>query len=207
MTLESTQPRASGPAAILIGGSAGALEVLTELLPALPRELTLPLIVLLHLQRRRPSLLAGLLSQKTSRPVREPMDKELLAPSVVYVAPPDYQLLIDEGPSFAFSVDDPVNFSLPSIDVLFESAADVLGNGAAGVLLSGASSDGARGLKAIADAGGVAIVQAPEESANRRMPEAAIAMCPTSRVLSVCEIRQWMRSWAGAAPLSGQGTP
>jgi len=106
------------------------------------------------------------------------LDKEPLAAATVYLAPPDYLLLIDPGPVFALSVDDPVNFSRPSLDVLFQSAADVLGERCAAVLVSGASSDGAQGLLAIQKAGGLVAIQDPDEAAQRAMPEAAVALCP-----------------------------
>jgi two-component system chemotaxis response regulator CheB len=173
-----------GPAElVVIGGSAGALDPLCEILAGLPADLSAPLAVVIHLPRRRPSHLAEALATKTARPVREARDKEPIAPGVVYVAPPDYHLLVDEGPSFALSIDEPVHFSRPSIDVLFESAADVLGPNVVAVLLSGANADGARGLGAIARAGGVAIVQPPAEAETPTMPEAGLEMAPSARAL------------------------
>jgi two-component system chemotaxis response regulator CheB len=193
------------PEAIVIGGSAGALEALSLLLPGLPAEMTIPIVVVLHLPRRKPSLLARLLGQGLDRPVREPEDKEPLASSVVYVAPPDYHLLIDKGPSFALSVDQPVNFSMPSIDVLFESAADALGPRLVAIVLSGANADGARGMKAILQAGGGAIIQVPEQSASSAMPEAAMAMCPMARVLRLDQIRDYLRGLERGGKEGGQG--
>ena len=179
--------------AVLIGGSAGAIEVVSVLLRSLPRDFVTPIVVLVHLPRHSPSALAGALSGTCQLPLREPQDKEPLAPSTVYLAPPDYHLLIDPGPSFALSVDEPVNFSLPSIDVLFESAADVLGRRCAGALVSGANSDGARGLCAIQKAGGLVVIQAPDDAAHSAMPEAAIALCPGACVLSAKGISQWVQ--------------
>jgi two-component system chemotaxis response regulator CheB len=181
------------PQAVLIGGSAGAVEVVSLLLEHLPADFAIPIVVLIHLPRRKPSALGGALSAKCRLALREPLDKEPLAPATVYLAPPDYHLLIDPGPSFALSVDEPVNFSRPSIDVLFESAADVLGRRCAGVLLSGANQDGARGLRAIQAAGGLVAIQDPDDAAQGAMPAAALALCSDAQVLSATGISQWVQ--------------
>jgi two-component system chemotaxis response regulator CheB len=180
------------PEAVLIGGSAGAIEVVALLLGALPLGFATPIVVMVHLPRNRPSALAAALRGKCRLDLREPLDKEPLAPSTVYLAPPDYHLLIDPGPSFALSVDEPVNFSRPSIDVLFRSAADVLGRRCAGIIVSGANPDGARGLQAIQAAGGLVAIQDPHDAAQRAMPEAALALCPDAHVLSAKELAQWV---------------
>jgi two-component system chemotaxis response regulator CheB len=196
------------PEAILIGGSAGAIEVVSLALAALPADFTTPIVVLVHLPRQRPSALAGALSGKCRLALREPLDKEPLAPATVYLAPPDYHLLIDPGPSFAFSIDQPVNFSRPSIDVLFQSAADVLGPRCAAVLVSGASPDGAQGLRAIQQTGGLVAIQDPADAAQGTMPKAAITLCPDAPVLSATEISQWVRqlgTWQ--TPANGRGCP
>ncbi len=172
----------------VVGGSAGSLEPLAALLRALPPEMTLPVAIVVHLPRSGPSALVPALSARCQRRVLEAQDKQRLALSTVYVAPPDYHLLVDEGAALALSVDEPVHFSRPAIDVLFESAADALGAGVAGILLSGASDDGARGLRAIERAGGLAIVQSPEEAACRAMPDAAIVRCREPRVLRTTAI-------------------
>ena len=136
--------------------------------------------------------MAAALGGKVRLALREPLDKEPLAPSTVYLAPPDYHLLIDPGPSFALSVDEPVNFSRPSIDVLFTSAADVLGPRCAGVLVSGASPDGAQGLQAIQAAGGWIAIQDPDVAVQGAMPRAALALCPDASVLSEKGISEWV---------------
>ncbi|MCY0990476.1 chemotaxis protein CheB [Nannocystis sp. ILAH1] len=159
---------------IVIGGSSGALDALAALLPALPPGYPLPLAVVLHLPPTQPSHLVEVLRTKASLPTREPDDKEPIVPSTVYVAPPNYHLLVERGRSFSLSVDRPVLFSRPSIDVLFESAADAFGPHLAGVLLSGANEDGARGLGRIAEAGGLTIVESPATAAVPIMPAAAL---------------------------------
>ena len=181
------------PQAVLISGSAGAVEVVSLLLEGLPADFAIPIVVLIHLPRHRSSALGGALSGRCRLALREPLDKEPLAPATVYLAPPDYHLLIDPGPSFALSVDEPVNFSRPSIDVLFESAADVLGRRCAAVLLSGANQDGARGLRAIQAAGGLVAIQDPGDAAQGAMPAAALALCPDAQVLSARGISHWVQ--------------
>ncbi len=194
---ESRTPSPSvPPAAILIGGSAGALEVVSTVLGAMPTAYQHPIVVLLHVGRNTRSALAPALGANCRLPVREALGGEPLAPGTVYVAPPDYHLLVDPGPVLALSVDEPVSFSIPSIDVLFESAADVLGSQCAAVLLSGANADGARGLRAVAEAGGQAIVQAPGEAAWSTMPAAALAACPEARTWSTERIIQWLQELA-----------
>ena len=175
--------------ATVIGGSAGALEALASLLEGLPADLRVPIAIVVHIARGKPSALASVLAGHSALPVCEAEDKAPLEPGHAYVAPPGYHVLLERGPRIALSVDAPVNFSQPSIDVLFESAAAALGPGVAGVVLSGANDDGARGLFAIAEAGGVAMVQDPDEAGSRTMPEAAVRTCPRAAVTGVAGIR------------------
>jgi two-component system, chemotaxis family, protein-glutamate methylesterase/glutaminase len=174
--------------AIVIGGSAGALEALNCVLPALPHGFTLPIAVVLHLLPGRPSGLAPVLQDRSKLLVKEADDKEPIVGGTVYLGSPNYHLLIEKERCFSLSVDEPVLFSRPSIDVLFESAADAYGPGLIGVLLSGANEDGARGLARIHEAGGVALVQAPDSAATRAMPEAAIARTRVDGVLPPAEL-------------------
>jgi two-component system chemotaxis response regulator CheB len=125
--------------------------------------------------------------------VCEAEDKEPIEPGVVYFAPPDYHLLVEQDKRLSLSGDEQVLFSRPSIDVLFESAADAYGGGLIGVVLTGANSDGANGLKAVVEAGGVAVVQSPGSAFAVAMPEAAVATCPDARVLPVNEIAAYLR--------------
>lgn len=160
--------------AIVVGGSSGGIDALMTLLPLLPSRLRAAMLIVLHLPRDRPSLLAGIFSERCALPVREAQDKEAIAPGTVYVAPPDYHLLVDHGPGIVLSVDAPVHFSRPAIDVLFESAADLYGDRVIGVLLSGANEDGAAGLHAIHAAGGLVVVQDPASALVSTMPQAAL---------------------------------
>jgi len=174
--------------AVVIGGSAGALDALSLLLPPLPRGFSLPVAIVLHLLPGKPSGLVPVLQDYAELPVKEAEDKEPLAQGSVYVASPNYHLLIERERCFSLSVDDAVLFSRPSIDVLFESAADAYGPGLVGVLLSGANEDGARGLARIRAHGGIALVQAPDSAHARPMPEAALARTAVDGVLPPAEL-------------------
>lgn len=171
------------PRAVVMGASAGALDVLMKLLPGLPSEFALPVVVVVHIPPDRESILSQLLKNYCRLVVKEAEDKELLANGTVYVAPPDYHVLIEPDFRLSLSNDEPVLYSRPSIDVLFESAADAYGEGLVGVVLTGANHDGARGLRSICDRGGVALVQDPETADASAMPRAAISVCPEARVL------------------------
>lgn len=174
--------------AIVIGGSAGALEALSVILPALPPDLALPIAIVIHLPPGKTSYLTEVLGARCALPVKEAEDKEPLAPGMVYTAPPNYHLLIEKQRLFSLSVDDPVHFSRPAIDVLFETAADAYGAALAGALLSGASEDGARGLARIKEKGGVTIVQSPDGAPSRTMPEAALRLARIDHVVPQGEI-------------------
>ena len=185
---------------IVIGGSAGALEALLALLPALPSTLSIPIVVVMHLAPSHPSLLPALLARACDRPVHEVEDKQPLVRSEIYVAPPNYHVLIERAGRLALSVDAPVHFSRPSIDVLFESAADALGPAVAGIVLSGANEDGARGLRRIVDAGGLAAVQDPATATHREMPAAALRAAG-AQAYSLDELTRWCASLSGPAIL------
>jgi two-component system chemotaxis response regulator CheB len=176
----------TGAGVVVIGGSAGALDVLLEVLPALPDAFAVPIVLVVHIPPDQPSLLAELLARVCARPVHEVEDKLALEPGAIFVAPPNYHVLVGRGGALALSVDPPVHFSRPSIDVLFESAADSFGAAAAGVILSGANEDGARGLARIHAAGGAAIIQDPATAQHGAMPAfAARAVGPAARVVPV----------------------
>jgi two-component system, chemotaxis family, protein-glutamate methylesterase/glutaminase len=181
-------------AAVVIGTSAGGVEALSALLPALPADVQAAVFVVIHLPRERPSLLADLFAGKCAAPVREAQDKEPVEPGTVYFAPPDYHLLVDAGPQLSLSADELVNFSRPSVDVLFESAADVYGPRLLGVVLTGASHDGAAGLSAVQRTGGRAVVQRPDTAQMPVMVEAALRRTPSAVVLSLGEIADLLAS-------------
>ena len=171
-----------------MGGSSGALEALSTLLPALPADCAVPVAIVVHLPPARPSHLAQVLGARTVLPVREAEDKEPIAAGTVYVAPPNYHLLVERTRTFALSADEAVLFSRPAIDVLFESAADAYGERLAAIVLSGASADGARGLSAVKRRGGIAIVQSPNGAVAPEMPRAALALVEADHVLALTEL-------------------
>ena len=190
--------------AIVLGGSAGALDALAMLVAALPATCPLAVVVVIHLPPTRPSRLASVLAARCLLPVREIEDKDPVVPGVVFVAPPDYHALIERARTFALAQDLLVHFSRPAIDVLFESAADAYGDRLAGVVLSGANAAGARGLAAIERAGGTCLVQAPATAVVRDMPEAALAAAPKARALPVDALAAWLGAAArGRAPAGG----
>jgi two-component system chemotaxis response regulator CheB len=164
------------------------VDALCELLPALPPGLHVPVLIVLHLPRDRPSLLVQIFASRCRRPVREPSDKEPIEPGVVYVAPPDYHMLVDVGPQVSLSADDLVHYSRPSIDVLFESAADFYGERLLGIILTGANEDGANGLAAVHRAGGITVVQQPEGALAPYMLVSALKRVPADKVLSLADI-------------------
>jgi two-component system chemotaxis response regulator CheB len=181
--------------AVVIGASAGGVEVLSMLLSALPAACRLSFFIVMHIPRERPSLLPEVFGVRCALPVMEAEDKEPIQPGTVYFAPPDYHLLIDRGPAFALSTDEAVHFSRPSIDVLFDSAADIYGERLIGVILTGANQDGAEGLAAIGRAGGRTVVQDPVSAAVAYLPEAALKQGPVDLVLSLPQLRDLFASW------------
>ncbi|MEO5820847.1 MAG: chemotaxis protein CheB [Vicinamibacteraceae bacterium] len=190
------RPIADRIEAVVIGTSAGGVEALSVVLPALPAGLRAPVFTVLHLPRERPSLLVTIFGPKCAVPVREAVDKEPIAAGTVYFAPPDYHLLIDVGPIIALSDDEPVHHSRPSVDVLFESAADAFGPGVLAILLTGGNQDGAAGTAAVRDAGGIVVVQDPAEAYAPMMVEAALARGPAHHCLRLQGIAELVRGLA-----------
>nr|WP_320191608.1 chemotaxis protein CheB [uncultured Desulfobacter sp.] len=160
--------------AVVIGGSAGSLEVLNDLLCNLPPDYPLPIIVVIHLHPSDQGDLAKQMNSRTDIRVQEAREKHSIEPENVYMAPADYHLLVEHDKTFSLTVDDRVNYARPSIDVLFESAAFVYGEQLTGILLSGANKDGAQGLAVIKQSGGLTVVQAPNTAQCPAMPQAAM---------------------------------
>jgi two-component system, chemotaxis family, protein-glutamate methylesterase/glutaminase len=180
--------------AVVIGASAGGIQALSMLLPALSPGTRTPIFIVIHLPRDKPSVLAGIFARKCALPVHEAEDKEPVLPGTVYIAPTNYHLLIDKGPQISLSADDPVHHSRPSVDVLFESAVEVYGERLMGVILTGANEDGARGLAAIKDAGGVTVVQSPDTALAPLMGMSALALRPADWVLPLEQIAAALRT-------------
>lgn len=179
------------PRLVVAGASSGGLEALRILLGALPANFPAALVAVQHRVMEESGELAMLLGETGSVSVGFPLDKECIQPGRVYIAPPNYHLLV-EGDHFAFTLDAPENYVRPSVDVLFESAADACGAGVTGIVLTGTGCDGARGLAAIRRRGGLAIVQSPGEASAPEMPLAALAAVPDARQMNLREIGAWL---------------
>ena len=175
---------------VAVGASAGGLEALSRILAGLPETIALSIVVVLHLPEGRESQLAELFNRKLALAVSEARDKEAIARSHVYFAPPGYHLAIETDRIFSLSTDEPVSFSRPSIDVLMESAADTYGENLLGILLTGANCDGAAGMRAIKDKGGLTIAQDPLEAQVPVMPQAAIDCGAADYVLDLTQIHR-----------------
>jgi two-component system chemotaxis response regulator CheB len=186
--------------ALVIGASAGGIEALSILLPTLSLGLAIPIVIVVHLPPRRSSLLPAVFQAKCAAPVREPVDKEPVAPGTIWFAAPDYHLLIERNRRFAYSTEPPVRFSRPAIDPLFESAAQAYGARLAAVVLSGASDDGANGAARVRELGGHLFVQDPREALSRTMPEAAIERAHPQFVGTLAEITALLSSSTGRSP-------
>lgn len=170
---------------VVIGASSGGLEVLITLLKALPREYTIPTVAVLHQRANRTSGVPAMLNNFTHLKVIEPEDKQRIEDGYFYVAPPNYHLFVERDRVFSLSVDAPLNYCRPSIDMLFDSAAAAYGQNLVGCVLTGANSDGAQGAKTIKEHGGLVYVQLPQEAAVDVMPLAAIKATPIDDVLDI----------------------
>ena len=160
-------------ALVVIGVSAGGFEALKRLLGALPAEFPVPILIVQHL-RPGPGTLADSLQNFCGIRLKEADEGERIAPGTVYFAPPDYHLLVEGNGTLSLSVDPPVHFARPSVDVLFETAAEAFGPRVIGIILTGANNDGSTGLRRIKDAGGTAIVQDPDDAEVASMPRSAL---------------------------------
>lgn len=178
--------------ALIIGGSAGSLEVLLKILPDIDIELAFPVIVVLHRKSGKDNLLVDLLSSKTKLPVMELQEKESIQSGTLYIAPSNYHLLIENNKTFSLDASEKINFSRPSIDVAFESAAEVYTDQLVGLLLSGANTDGTIGLQKIKQNGGRAVVQNPSSSMVSIMPESARQNVKIDEVLNPEQIARYI---------------
>jgi two-component system chemotaxis response regulator CheB len=161
---------------LVIGGSAGSFEHIQNLVSILPANFSIPVVIVIHRGRQYTSILEGLFQERSEVNVKEAEDKERMEPGNVYIAPVDYHLLVEQNGVLSLDVSEPLWYSRPSIDVLFESAADSYGDKAMGMLFSGASEDGANGLAMIRQLGGLTLAQHPDEAEFSIMPKTAIAM-------------------------------
>jgi two-component system chemotaxis response regulator CheB len=175
---------------VVIGTSFGGLSALQILLPALAKDFAVPIVIVQHRGKDLDNL-CEFLQKHSVLPITEPNDKDQIAPGRVYLAPRDSHLLIERN-GFALSTEGPVGYARPSVNVLFESAADVYQEHVVGVILTGANTDGARGLAKIKSYGGMCIVEDPAGAVSRGMPEAAIAATKVDAVLPLSEIAPFL---------------
>ncbi|ABE50854.1 chemotaxis protein CheB [Methylobacillus flagellatus] len=180
--------------AVVIGASAGGVNAMLKLFHRLPARYPMPIVALLHMQHMRDSRLPELFQHHLRMPVKEAEDKEEIAPGTLYFAPPGYHLAIEHNLQFSLSCEAPLHFSRPAIDILMESAADAYADTLLGILLTGANPDGAAGLRAVKQAGGLSVVQDPDEAEIDYMPRAAISLQQPDLVLRLADIEQLLIS-------------
>lgn len=177
---------------ILIGGSAGSLDALLQIIPRLRKNYPYPIVIVVHRRSPNDTVLSKLLATKTDLTVKEIEEKDVLSAGTIYTAPGDYHTLLEEDLSFSLDYSEKVNFSRPSIDVIFQSMADILGGKLVGVLLSGANADGTEGMKYIQETGGITIAQQPSSAEVYYMPDHAIASHAVQHILTPDEIADFL---------------
>jgi two-component system chemotaxis response regulator CheB len=170
---------------LIIGGSAGSFPVVSKLLEKMPPKFRLPVVLCLHRLKDKREGFKEALEIKSMVPVEEPDDKSTIVPGRAFVAPANYHLLIESPSQFALATTELVQYSRPSIDVLFESAADVFNDRLVAMLLSGANRDGALGMKRVKDRGGLTIIQDPAVCSMPTMPEAALQATRIDHILNL----------------------
>jgi two-component system chemotaxis response regulator CheB len=184
---------------VVVGTSWGGLAALRTLVGGLPESFQMAVILVQHRHKDSDQLLRTLLQERSPLAVREVEDKMPLEPGQIYVAPPDYHTLVEPG-YFSLSIDAPVRYSRPSIDVTFSSAADSYAHRTVGVVLTGANADGADGLRRISDRGGLALVQDPESAESQTMPAAARKAVPRARVMTLQAITAYLATLPAGTP-------
>jgi len=177
---------------VAIGCSAGGLSVLSYLLENLPADFLVPIIVVQHRAKNHDALLEQTLQQKCKLRVKQADEKETISQGYVYIAPPDYHLLVEQDESFSLSVEKENSYSRPSIDVLFETAAEIFGNRLTGIVLTGANHDGAAGITTIYACGGTTIAQDPTEAAHPMMPQSAIGTDNVQHIMKLEQILSYL---------------
>jgi len=180
--------------AVVIGSSAGGLNALKTIFLSLDKHFPFPVIVVQHMSPDADNYLATFLNSLEKIRVKEADEKEIPKAGVAYIAPPNYHLLIEHNGSFTLTVGERVNYARPSIDVLFETAAETYGDGLIGIILTGANNDGSAGLKKIKALGGTTIVQDPDEAESDTMPRAALEMAKPHHVFKLNEIATFLNS-------------
>ena len=174
--------------AVVIGASAGGFHAVKKLLENLPNSFAMPILIVQHLSPTSDNYMAKYLNDNCKIIVKEADEKEKILPGIVYLAPPNYHMLIEEDFTISLSTEEKVHYSRPSIDVLFETAVFAYGDTLIGIVLTGANSDGSDGLLKIKESGGYCIVQDPKEAESTAMPQAAIEKANPQKILTISEI-------------------
>lgn len=180
--------------ALIIGGSAGSLDVLLKVLPVLDAALSFPIVIVIHRKHGADSLLPDLLSSRTKLNVKEVDEKEPLKAGFIYIAPSDYHLLIERDMTFSLDYSEKINYSRPSIDVTFQTAAEVYKETLACLLLSGSNADGVNGLKSVKEWGGLALIQDPNTAQVAYMPAQAQLNVNIDKVLKIQEMGEFLNT-------------
>ncbi len=189
------RPRQRFSAAV-IGVSAGGLNALSRILPQLDRDIGLAIVVVQHIRPDSDSYLVQHLARLSAVRVKEAEDKERIEPGIVYFAPPDYHLLVERDGTLSLSTEERVNFSRPSIDVTFETAAEAFCDRLIGIVLTGANSDGSRGLAKIKYFGGMTVAQSPDSAEYAIMPRSAIESVEVDRIVPLSEMAELLNTLA-----------
>lgn len=179
---------------IVIGGSAGSLEVVLKLIPALSSQLPVAILLVTHRKATSEDYLADLLHARSNWPTSEAEEKEPIQPHHLYVAPADYHLLIEHDRSISLDASEKVNYSRPSIDISFESAAEVYGHALLAILLSGANADGVQGLQKVKALGGTCLVQDPDTAEVDYMPRQAVEQVQPHHILPADQMAAYINS-------------
>jgi two-component system chemotaxis response regulator CheB len=183
---------------LLIGGSAGSIEVLLKILPRLDQQSPLSIVVVLHRKNSGPSSLSDLLATHTGIPVKEIEDKDFIQPGHIYIAPADYHLLFEDNRQLSLDLSEKVNYSRPSIDVTFESASEVYHSDLCCLLLSGANADGGESLRLVKKNGGQIAVQDPESASSPYMPQQALQRNEVDFILDIPEMGDFINALSPA---------
>ncbi len=184
---------------IVVGASTGGVDALNLLFSSLKKNFTIPMVVVLHVSPHS-SLIIDAFQPPVGVTLKEAEDKETLSDHHIYFAPPNYHLLLERDKSFSLSVEEPVNYSRPSLDVTFLSAAEAFETAALGIILTGANEDGAQGMCAIKRLGGITLVQDPQSAQNSYMPQSALALIRPTFIGTIEGIANFLSQLADLKP-------
>lgn len=175
---------------IVVGVSSGGMSALKLLFSVLPLDFHIPIIIVQHISAQSDSHWIKLLNTVSKLNIKEADEKEKIEKGNIYIAAPNYHLMVEENKTLSFTNEQKINFARPSIDVLFESAADVYKDKTIGIILTGSSSDGTAGLKLIKEYGGLAIAEDPKTATSPYMPASAISKVKVDHILPLKEIAE-----------------